>query len=232
MNAAGSDYLNVEFGWLPLVSDLRKMARSVIKSHDIIKNYREHGRGQKVRRGYNFPTLSDSSSAARSDFLPIPASSSIPLGQGTVTVRRQQDIWFAGAFRYHVPVADSQMEKFAVWKSNAQKLLGVSLTPETVWNVSPWSWLVDWQSNTGDVLHNISALGRDGLVLQYGYMMTHTLLEGTRSARFGAAGWASATRRVETKLRTPATPFGFGFDMTALTSRQSAILAALGMSRV
>ncbi len=229
-NAAGSDYLNVEFGWKPFVSDLRKMARAVIQSHDILQNYRKHGSGQKMRRRFAFPTKSESYSKEATNFLPIPANSALGFGTGTLTVRRQQDTWFAGCFRYYVPVADSQIEKFAVWRSNAQKLLGVDLTPETVWNVSPWSWLVDWQSNTGDVLHNISAMGRDGLVMQYGYMMSHTVFTGDRAARF-AAGWASGTSTTDIKLRRPATPYGFGVDVSALTGRQSAILAALGLSR-
>jgi hypothetical protein len=229
--AAGSDYLNVEFGWLPLVSDLKKFAYAVTNSHEILENYHKHGRGQKIRRRYAFPTLSETWSAERTDFLPIPNSSALGFGRGTIAIRRQQDMWFAGAFRYHVPVGDSTLEKFRSFRSDAQKLLGVDITPEVVWEVSPWSWLVDWQTNTGDVLHNISSMGRDGLVLQYGYMMCHTLFEGTRSARFGAAGYASATVTSDTKIRRPATPYGFGVDPLGLTAKQSAILAALGLSR-
>lgn len=228
--AAGSDFLNVEFGWMPLVSDLRKMAKAVVNSADIIENYRSHGNGQKMRRRYDFLTQSESWSGKYGNFIPNPDIGRF--GTGTITVRRQQDMWFSGAFRYYVPVSGDQMENLAVWRSNAQKLLGVSLSPETVWNVSPWTWLVDWQSNAGDMLHNISAMGRDGLVLQYGYMMCHTLKESSRSADFGTnAGYASVTSTAESKVRRPATPYGFGVDLNSLTARQSAILVALASSR-
>ena len=228
--AAGSDYLNVEFGWRPLVSDIQKMAYAVIHSHEILSNYRSHGSGQKIRRRFAFPTQSESWSGSFSNFLPIPTSVN-QLGTGTAFAHRQQDMWFAGAFRYHVPVGDDFMNRLQYYRSSAQKLLGVDITPETVWNVSPWSWLVDWQTNVGDVLHNVSAMGRDGLVLQYGYMMCHTSFEESRSAKFGTAGFASISTRSQTKLRRPATPFGFGVDIAGLTARQSAILVALGLSR-
>lgn len=228
---AGSDYLNVNFGWLPFVSDLRKMARAVVGSHDIIRNYREHGKGQKIRRRYAFPTKIETATQTAANFLPMPANSQLGFGTGGISTRRQQDTWFSGAYRYYVPVADTQMEKFAVWKSNAQKLLGVDITPEVVWNVSPWSWLVDWQTNTGDVLHNIAALGRDGLVLQYGYMMCHTSYVSDRTAKFGSHGVASCISSVDIKVRRPASPYGFGVDLGGLTAKQSAILVALGLSR-
>jgi hypothetical protein len=227
--AAGSDYLNVEFGWAPLVSDLRKMAHAVKHSHSIIQNYRKHGNGQKIRRRYVFPTEHDTWSGDYGNFIPYPSDVGV-FGQGTIAVRRQQDMWFSGAFRYYVPIGDSAAERVAEYASNAQKLLGVDVTPETVWNVSPWSWLVDWQANVGDVLHNISAMGRDGLVMQYGYMMAHSLDEVSKIASYGGA-YASGVITSETKVRRPATPYGFGFDMTQLTAKQSAILVALGLSR-
>lgn len=228
--AAGSDYLNVEFGWRPMVTDLRKMAHAVVNSHEILSNYRSHGRGQKIRRRYAFPTQSESYSGNFSNFLPIPTAVN-QFGTGSAFAHRQQDMWFSGAFRYHVPVGDDFMNRLQIYRSDAQKLLGVDLTPEVVWNVSPWSWLVDWQTNTGDVLHNISAMGRDGLVMQYGYMMCTSSFEESRCARFGAAGYASISSASVIKIRRPATPFGFGVDLTALTARQAAILVALGLSR-
>lgn len=229
--AAGSDYLNLEFGWKPLVTDLRKMAVAVRDSADIIENYRSHGNGQKMRRRYAFPTQNETVSGTYGNFIPMQDIGRF--GQGTIVEHRQQDTWFSGAFRYHVPVSGDQMQNLAVWRSNAQKLLGVSITPETVWNVQPWSWLVDWQTNVGDMLHNISAMGRDGLVLQYGYMMCHTSHEQSRCANFGVnAGYASATSVSYSKVRRPATPYGFGFDWNALSARQSAILAALAIQRV
>jgi hypothetical protein len=43
---AGNEYINVEFGWKPLVSDLRSFAKAVNDSHEIWQAYRK-GSGQK-----------------------------------------------------------------------------------------------------------------------------------------------------------------------------------------
>jgi hypothetical protein len=226
---AGSDYLNVVFGWLPFVSDLRKMARAVIKSHEILESYHKHGDRRKIRRRYAFPTQSDIAEDTRGNFLPVPSDVNY-FGQGSIITRRQQDMWFSGAYRYYIPTADSTLEKFRSFRSDAQKLFGVDVTPEVVWNVSPWSWLVDWQANVGDVLHNISALGRDGLVMQYGYVMCHNVHEISVSATFNGV-YSSRTTTTDFKVRRPANPYGFGVDWEGLTPKQLAILAALGLSR-
>lgn len=108
------------------------------------------------------------------------------------------------------------------------------MTPEVLWELAPWSWAVDWFSNTGDVIHNISTLGYDGLVMEYGYMMTHTQYDRRVEATALVNGVSVSARTVsrrETKRRTVATPYGFGIDDTTLSPRQLAILAALGLSR-
>jgi hypothetical protein len=121
--------------------------------------------------------------------------------------------------------------------AEARKLAGLELTPAVVWNLAPWSWALDWQGNIGDSLHNMSRFAQDGLVMQYGYIMqsktaevTYTLTRGDLNT--GLSNTAlSHTVIAESKVRRTATPFGFGFDMTALNGRQSAILGALGISR-
>jgi len=228
--AAGSDYLNVEFGWKPVVNDLQKFFTAVTDAHSILENYHKHGNNQKIRRRYAFPSQTETSATNAVNFLPIPSQVNA-FGQGTILTRRQQDMWFSGAFRYYIPVPVTTADKIRGYASDVQKLSGVALTPEVVWNLQPWSWLVDWQSNVGDVLHNISSMGRDGLVLQYGYMMVRSEHETSRCARFGAGSYASNTVTSSTKKRIPATPYGFGVDLAALTSRQTAILVALGLSR-
>jgi hypothetical protein len=108
----------------------------------------------------------------------------------------------------------------------------VNLTPEAVWNVTPWSWAADWFGTTGDVLHNISALGKDGLVLQYGYIMHSQMRDESRYATYSAARSSSWYERSEkTLVRRPATPYGFGVDLNSLSAKQTAILVALGLSR-
>jgi len=118
----------------------------------------------------------------------------------------------------------------------AGKLLGITLTPDTLWNLAPWSWAVDWFSNAGDVVSNISDWAVYGLVLRYGYIMEHTIVRDTYTRtptglNVSGGATSSITLVTETKIRRRADPFGFGLSGVALNATQQAILTALGISR-
>lgn len=244
---AGSEYLNVEFGWQPLMADLKDFAHAVKDSHEILDNY-VRGSDKKIRRRYAFPTQNATklwvagvngvggmtAYGGGSVINTILWSGRV---QRSVTVRS----WFSGAFRYHVPVGNDTLSKMRRYSQEADKLLGLELTPETVWQLEPWTWAIDWFSNAGDIVHNVSRLGRDGLVLQYGYMMSayeeqsHLYAEVPyqRGAFNAPIVLVPCSRTVESKhlRRVPATPYGFGFDMNSLSASQDAVLVALGLSR-
>jgi hypothetical protein len=122
------------------------------------------------------------------------------------------------------------MDKFQDWMSMTDHLLGVKVTPETVWNIAPWSWAADWFANTGDIMTNISNLGKDGLVMQYGYSMMERVLRSESKARFDGI-LTKRTQETVHKRRMPATPYGFGVNLSTLSPKQVAIIAALGLSR-
>jgi len=164
---AGSEYLNVQFGWIPLVSDLRDFAYAVKHRNKIIGDYRK-GSDKKIRRRYVMTDEENSYSAVTG----MNVNGSLPGGTGTAMSQTTKKVWFSGAYRYHIPMGNDMASRLARYDKYADKLLGVNITPEVIWNISPWSWAADWFGNTGDVMHNISALGPDGLVLQYGYAMS------------------------------------------------------------
>lgn len=228
--AAGSEYLNVEFGWEPLIRDVRGFASAVKNSEQILDSYRK-GSDHKIRKAYDGDIQDETRTYIGSGILAVPAFTS---GPGTVSQSKRSRQWFRGAFRYHIPSSDSQVGKMKQWASMADHLLGVKVTPETLWNIAPWSWAADWFGTTGDVLANVSNLGRDGLVLQYGYSMAHSVIEtritATFTQRYGQTGSCSRFTQKEYKQRRPATPYGFGINLQTLSAKQIAIIAALGLS--
>lgn len=226
--SAGSEYLNVEFGWAPLVSDVRSLAHAAMNSETIIDQYRA-GSGQKMRKGYNFPT-ERSVTQFTGTFTPYPSNFPDFL-TGMETVTQTSEVWFKGAFRYHVPMSDDQNNRLAIHASNARKLYGLDFDAETLWNLAPWSWLEDWYMNTGDIMHNISAFQTDSLVMQYGYLMSQRIKRRERWARHGPSGQTcSAISTTKYAQRKPSTPYGFGARSEDLTDSQTAILVALGLS--
>jgi hypothetical protein len=226
---AGGEYLNVQFGWLPLVADITAFANAVEHSGQILDQYHRDS-GQKIRRAFQFPAVSSTDLQQASNFTPVPAASGLGFLTGHQVTTQHTEMWFKGAFRYHVPVSSGDLLNFERWRSDARKLLGVRMTPEVLWNISPWSWAADWFGSVGDVMHNVSELGTDGLVLQYGYMMKFHDVVTTVEGRTASGAYTSRTLRSVYKQRRPATPYGFGVDLHSLSAKQTAILVALGLS--
>jgi hypothetical protein len=125
-------------------------------------------------------------------------------------------------------------------RSRIRAVLRSDIDPETLWNLTPWSWAVDWFSSAGDVIHNLNAWSKYGLVLRYGYVMEHTLNETTYTRRmstpllvgqYPSDSTCSASFCTETKKRYRANPFGFGVSWEGLNPTQISILGALGITK-
>jgi len=229
----GDEYLNVEFGWLPFVSDIKNFARAVKNQHQIIRDFQDNS-GKNIHVDYSFPEFVQHVT----DFGNIGSITGHNVTQGSQGGHQAYSYgyksWFAGCFTYYLPVGKDQRAKAQRFNSYADKLYGVRLTPEVLWNLAPWSWAIDWFSNTGDILHNVSMLGQDGLVLRYGYMMHHRWFNSLRVVTANSSSIPAGGRReqvMETKKRFPSTPY-YGFGAAgSLSATQTAILAALGMSK-
>lgn len=226
---SGGEYLNYQFGWAPVVSDLRSFAKTVI-NHD--KLYRSYVKGQDTpihRRLVDPVSASEYSKTGQA----IPAPSDINItGTGTATASLENSRWFEGCFRYYIPTGQGQGERMQRYASLARKLYGVELTPEVVWNLSPWSWAMDWFGDTGAVAHNISALGKDGLVLQYGYAMSSSTYVARHLCKFTLHGrnfYTSYSETRKSRKRITAHPYGFGVSDGDLSARQLGVIAALGV---
>jgi hypothetical protein len=232
LKGAGSEYLNVEFGWKPLVNDVQNFARAVKKSDEIIDNYRK-GSDTKIRRRHIYDPVRTSWSASGGGPCSPGIMTESIYAQGSRTKTAVSKSWFSGAFRYHVPTGSSTLDKLKQHVSYADKLLGVRITPELMWNLAPWTWAADWFANTGDILKNISNLGSDGLAMQYGYMMNHVETVETMTWKVDSytKPTGSYTRVKTQKLRLAASPFGFSVTWDGLSTRQQAIAAAIGVTR-
>lgn len=248
---AGAEYLNSEFGWVPLVSDIRGACYAAANAHKILSSY-ERNSGKVVRRAYEFPIEKSESwatiaSGSKDAYAAVNGTSQLSLLQdslpprGTIIrcTRFYRRTWFKGAFTYHLPLGYSSRNRLISAAAQAGPLLGIELTPDTVWNATPWTWALNWVSDVGDVVSNFSDYLTDGLVIRYGYIMEHAVSSNTYYFA-GPDGYLpidstgrpdSVTFYVETKKRKRATPFGFQVSWQGFTPRQLAITAALGLTR-
>jgi hypothetical protein len=240
--AAGSEYLNLAFGWAPLVKDISSFANALIHAEKVLAQY-ERDAGKVVRRRYQFPTTrSNTQETLRVDTIPYSTISggfmydqTRPRGDLVRTREIERRQWFSGAFTYYLPVGYDSRVGFGRLASLAQHLLGIHLTPDVLWELTPWSWAIDWFTNTGDIIHNLSRFADGGLVLRYGYMMEHTIVKDiytmTTTNMRGYSSVPPLTMVTETKKRVKAHPFGFGMTWDGMSTFQASILAALGITR-
>lgn len=239
----GGEYLNVQFGWLPFLSELRGIVSSYQKATRALQQL-QRDNGRNVRRRFAFPTqVTNASSSFEGVYGPykgsVPSSDWLERSSGTVTVtdRSESSSWFSGCYTYHLPADDSLMGKLALYEAQANVLFGSRVNPEVVWQLSPWSWLIDWHFAIGQALGAATRLSEDSLVIRYGYLMRHSVttrtfsVPGNRTKGFhDILPPVFFELRSERKERVRATPYGFGLSTAAFTDTRWAILAALGMT--
>lgn len=256
LRAVGSEYLNYIFGWKPLHDEVKNVVNTARHHRDILQNY-HHGEGRNVHRRFDFEPEVQQWAEEISPANPITgvlSTSWVPAGepaaQRQITVVTERKRWFEGCFTYGGPSKVDSFDAALGFGSDADKLYGVALSPDVLWNLTPWSWAVDWFTNAGDLIHNITNFANAGLVMRYGYMMEETIstysthwsdgpfyalvnsdnvAKGAKTIRAGAG---SRGRITVTKARAPANPFGFGVGWEGLSPTQLAITAAIGITRL
>jgi len=237
----GSGYLGLQFGWIPFLKDIINLCESVRDSNKIVQQFvRDSGR--QVRRHWqgesqNYISFGGIVDTGHQPLANIPSElyNSVT-GPLSLTTEVQEDVWFSGAYVYYVPGGSDITSRFNRYARYANRILGSDVTPELLWELAPWSWLVDWVSDVGYVVSNQQALHTDGLVLRYGYLMRHRTVTNTyklSGLRFKRGSPTSCTISLttESKQRVRATPYGFGVDTGSWNPQQWAILGALGATK-
>lgn len=245
--AIGGEYLNVVFGWRPFIRDVQKLMASVTISREIVEQMlRDAGRGIRRRRHMVADarevkvTQADlSMSIPRVDISgrgwDIFASTSSRPGQ--VLDTSVENMWFSGSFSYFLYETDTLLGRLMNYEAAANRVLGSRFDLDTLWEITPWSWLIDWFGDLQSFITRHVRLANDNLVLRYGYVMRQLLLERTLMCPNwplfvgGVVPTPQLTTQILRKERLRSTPYGFGLDMSALSAERWAILGALGLTR-
>jgi len=267
---ASGEFLNLVFGILPTIGDMDAFLKGVHKIDKAVDQLiRDSGR--MVRRQFHFPTetttttdditagtgdggviispagvnyFTDAGGRHGNEVSPNIVGIGIPAWNTTRVRVVERKAWFSGAFTYHLP--DGYDSHSGVDRAKLMaRLYGAKPDIDTLWQLTPWSWAVDWFSNTGHFLKNLQAHRNYGSVLRYGYMMETTTITDSFIAgtpRTTVRNWvdfpdpqptpSTVHLRTTVKKRIKANPFGFGISWEGLSPLQLAIAAALGISRV
>lgn len=249
--ALGGEWLNLQFGVLPTARDFANGISAVMKIDAAMTKLRNES-GKTIRRK---TTLKDTTTVTNSsvtwgwpfaeyewsgDLNTLLDGSTI---HSTTTITREK-VWYVARYKYTMrepgPLSDLVTRA---------KLAGLVPSASLAWELLPWSWVVDWFSNVGDVMKNMSPSAADNLICLHSYLMkeTETRTIHTYSGSFqekdhSEYGWKCSqssgsfhnTWEVSTitKMRVGGrNPYGFHFGWADLSTYQQSLLAALGISR-
>jgi len=242
--------LSLQFGWLPFIRDLTKMFEAVVNSQQILERYVQNSAefGSTVRRRRRSAPEVEVRSDKTDGNAIFP--NNVESGNDDITsiiygfdgsprvrnVRRFETstvTWsFSARYMYSIPEADGLLGRLHSYVDKANHLLGIRLTPEVLYELTPWSWLLDWQTDIGSIISNATAFSQDALAMQYGYVMREETREVTYlSDPFRPDSNTSITLdtsyRTDYKMRWQASPYGFGTSFGDLSQSQLDILLSL-----
>jgi hypothetical protein len=117
-------------------------------------------------------------------------------------------------------------------------ILGTKPTFDRLWQLIPFSWLIDWFLDIQRSLAMYDKIYDDNLVINYGYVMGSTLRTVTQHSALtyapdkkSAMSYVRTSYRSLVKERWRANPFGFVAPSSVeLSPLRMAILAAIGVS--
>ncbi len=259
---AGSNFLGYQFALVPLVNDLRDIGMALYKATSSLTGFSTpiHRRREaaqtfitNVSSGTNPRSLSISSqgysfipglaSALKKDFSVTNegAFSSVPLlGDAFAGATETTKMWYEAEYVL-VPKIGFDPSSYL---DRLEVLMNTDFTISLLWELAPWSWLVDWLLKIGDSIQANELASSNRLVTNYAYAMceqvatqTWTLKNvrpetGTGYTYRNVPPSYVSTTHTTVKTRVRANPFGFKPVVSSITQpAQWAILGALAASK-
>lgn len=234
-------WLALQFGWKPLLADIRNFVLTQINAQDRLKQLlRDNGRPVRRKVILFDKTVSESRASGSQIVVTQPGlvTQYYPKpGVYSLHTRDYDRGWASARFRYWLPDGPRDV----LWRAKMMaKIFGLYPSPSVVYNALPWTWLLDWFVNIGDMLENMEAGVADRLAADYFYVMRSrggvqtqevTQYFQRQSGEVISVSGSSQTEWSH-KARSIGDPFGWNTPSNNLSGMQLSILGALGMSRL
>jgi len=265
--SVGSEYLNIVFGLIPTHGDAVDVAKAM-KTVSIRLLQLKRDQGRPVRRKMALPVSQKSEIFSGADLrtgssnltvnnvcnVTFGHNQVVDYGSSTGTIgsvkttnavptffmRESRKVWFSGSFVYFIPTIPGLSGKLEKYLSEYDRLLGLSLNSSNAWQLSPWSWLIDWFLDIRQNLDAISVAHDDNLVINYGYAMEQIERSIIAKTQFTSGTGINGNPFVHTentlisKRRIRANPYGFvnEQDSSQWSAYRLAVLGALGLTKL
>jgi len=144
-------HLAYQFGWKPLFSDLMNLlnlADSIEDRKRLLMNAMKKG-GTRVNRSLG---SFDLARASYGD--PFIWESPVANGPWTIAANVNWDGYEKAWYTARLSVNPNSLPSGNLETIAARAVLGLNLSASTLWNMLPWSWLIDYFTNVGDMLNS------------------------------------------------------------------------------
>jgi len=220
--------LRYEFGIKPMINDLKGLLNFQKQFDNRMKLYKKLQTSPMCRKSGPLYNATVEGSGGR-----VTAHSAHPLltFSGTIRTMTQREYWgycnwTPSEALLKAPKSDEQLAALA-----RRAVLGLTLDASTVWNLVPWSWLVDWFSNVGEFLENqrrIIDVYPDNPAICF--RATHTAILTIDAPDYGMTG-VTVEQVTHYKNRTRVSAALPSAYLPLLTGRQVGILSSLAALR-
>lgn len=250
MNKLGKSHLAIQFGILPIISDVKSFITAYNNANKRAKQLlRDNGKWVR-RRAFLSAKPSENFVAGwttnyTTPYHPrmYPTHVTQCYGGGNARTenssRRYVHVWCVGKSKYFLP--DDIIRNphgFEILKRRIYSNLQIS--PETIYNLIPWSWFIDYFTSVGHFVAALSGGIGDQVIFKYAYVMRSELHDDktvhTQYVYKSASSTGPVTSTVHRtgvlRSRVHASLFGFGISEDGLSSHQWGILGALGLSKL
>lgn len=239
ISGAGKGYLTWQFAWRPIIQDVYALARKIDTADKQWRKYVANAR-KLERRHFDLPverSVVTSTVENGGSIYPI-LPSALCTNQAAPLIRERTTVTtrsFSAAYVYHLPQADEAVPLLVRKALQYQQQFGLEVDPSLIWELIPWSWLVDWFVPIGKFWDAASEFILGNTVLPWAYVSEHTVITDVylRPSATLVDGTSVGLTTVvyDYKRRISASPFGFGLSWDDLSPYQLSLLAAVGVTR-
>lgn len=248
----GDDYLNIQFGWVPILNEIENVIKLLLKIDSLVYGgdaYRRHRRVQGPVVTKEWEKKDASLSALNTPFNAGTAFTTGKTGGGSgsalarcdchMTAITSENYAFSAKFS-GIARPKRRHDEFLRRAEYVLNQLGGDSPARVLWELTSWSWLIDWFATIGDSITNATTYspisGKYAQDYAYWTTITRYYVQGKPS---NVRPWGNNTINsvhpgsyiIEVKDRERITPFGFGTSFGNLTTYQWSILVALGLAK-
>jgi len=225
IDSAAEAFLNLEFGWKPLLSDVKKLLDFGAQIDKRVKELNNLKRKGGLRRTTRFGKKSDNYEFV-TDYDGFATVQSVHrLIQVPIHIRTTERVWsFINWFpEIELPENSASMRKLA-----RRAVYAIEADASTAWELFPFSWLADWCTNIGDLL----VASRNIIPASHGFIQVmrsfNTVLQTPGWDDGNGLTMSPIFIQHESKTRRIASP-SFEAHFPFLDARKVSILGSIGL---